>query len=77
MEHRITKEDWSQITIDGETVCIIRDLYERNAPLCNVCGLRRICCQPLTEEQLDLVRDKIDRQLYRAEFWEEMADWDE
>lgn len=56
---------------EEEKICIIRDIYERRPPDCEACRLRDICDRNLTEEQLDLVLDQINRNIYRREYWED------
>ena len=70
-----TKTLESLIERDGEVICIIRDIYEINAPECENCVLRKVCNTQLTEEQLDLVLERINRNIFRREFYEDLNDF--
>lgn len=61
--------------IRERAVCIIREYYEVNPPPCEKCGLRRVCQSNLTEEQIDRVRERINRNMYRREFWEDLNEF--
>lgn len=65
----------SLIERDGEIICIIRDIYEMNAPECEHCVLRKVCNTPLTEEKLDMVLERINRNIFRREFYEDLNDF--
>lgn len=73
MQGRKTLE--SLIECDGEVICIIRDIYEKNAPECENCALRKVCNTPLSEDELDVVLDRINRNIYRREFYEDLNDF--
>lgn len=65
----------SLIEIDGEPICIIRDIYEQNAPECPVCGLRKVCNTPMTESGLERVIEQINRQRYLREYYEDLNEF--
>ena len=72
---QVNKELESVIMRDGEYICIIRDIYEMNAPDCEHCALRRVCNTPLSEDDLDKVLGRINRNIFRREFYEDLNDF--
>ena len=55
-----------------EKICIIRDIYERHQPKCEKCPLRAVCGdRSLTEEQIDRVVARLNKLMYRRDYWEE------
>lgn len=68
------RQFWSEIYVDGEQLCIMRDIYERIPPECHKCAFRRICEEPRSDEALSKVLDRVERLMYRAEFFEQMEE---
>ena len=64
----------SEITRDGEQLCIVRDIYEKVPPACDVCGLLRFCEKPRSEEDIDKLLVEIGRRRFRREYFEQMED---
>lgn len=69
------RQFWSEIYVDGEQLCIMRDIYERIPPECYECGFRRVCEEPRSEEALSKVFDRVERLMHRAEFFEQMEEF--
>ena len=65
----------SMIERYGEQVCIIRDLYERRAPECAKCGLRKVCNTPMPEDELERVLDQINHNIARREYFEDLNEF--
>ena len=70
-----SKQLESMIEVDGEQICIIADLYERRAPECARCVLRKVCNTPMSEDQLELVLDKINHNIARREYFEDLNEF--
>lgn len=65
----------SLIRIDGQQICIIRDIYERNAPECRRCRLRKVCTTPTSQAKLDELVEQLNRNIYRREFYEDLNEF--
>ena len=64
----------TEVRVDGELYCVIRDLYEQNPPECNECGLLRFCERPRSAEDIDKLQVRVGRNAHRREFFEQMED---
>ena len=64
----------SEIELDGEQICIIRDMYERIPPACERCGLMRFCESPRSSEDISKLIVRIGRDGFRRDFFEQMEE---
>lgn len=64
----------SEISRDGEQICIVRDLYETNPPECRICRLRRFCEEQRSDDEIDELTGQLNREAFHREFNEMMED---
>lgn len=59
----------SEITRNGEQLCVIRDLYDEIPPECHQCGLLRFCEEQRSDGDIESLMIKIGQDKYRHEFF--------
>lgn len=60
----------SEITRNGEQLCVIRDIYEKIPPECHQCGLLRFCESQRSDADIESLMIRIGRNEYRNEFFQ-------
>ena len=71
------KGEWqclSEIERYGETFCLIRDYYGRIPPACGRCVLLRFCEQPRSDEDIEKMVIRIERDDFRSDFFDQMEE---
>ena len=59
----------SEITRDGEQLCVIRDMYDEIPPECHRCRLLRFCEEQRTDNDIESLMIQIGKSQYRHEFF--------
>ena len=64
----------SEISREGEQICVVRYIYETNPPECHVCRLRRFCEEQRSDEEIADITAQFEREAFRRDFNEMMEE---
>ena len=64
----------SEVYVEGEQYCFVRDLLEEYAPPCNRCRYLRFCEKPRSQDDIEVMMLKVMRDAFRAKYFEEMEE---